>query len=65
MFNNIDDLQAIAHNYLQQRREEIARCETIIREKSRALLDAQSPSGLSSIPSPAFGSERTSGPVHP
>jgi len=35
---NIDDLQAIADDYLKQRREEIARCETIIRDKVRALL---------------------------
>jgi glutamyl-tRNA reductase len=34
---NIDDLQAIADNYLKQRKEEIARCEAIIREKARAL----------------------------
>lgn len=37
---NIDDLQAIADDSLQQRREEAARCETIIREKVRALLAA-------------------------
>jgi glutamyl-tRNA reductase len=35
---NIDDLQAIADDSLQQRREEAARCEAIIREKARALL---------------------------
>jgi glutamyl-tRNA reductase len=34
---NIDDLQAMANDYLQQRREEIARCEAIIREKARSL----------------------------
>lgn len=34
---NIDDLQAIADDYLFQRKEEIARCETIIREKASAL----------------------------
>src|SRR6185312_2553605 len=37
---NIDDLQAIADDYLKQRQEEIARCEAIIREKARALLGA-------------------------
>jgi glutamyl-tRNA reductase len=37
---NIDDLQAIADDYLQQRREEIARCELLIREKARLLLKA-------------------------
>ncbi len=35
---NIDDLQAIAADYLQQRREEVARCETLIRDKAAALL---------------------------
>ena len=35
---NIDDLQAIADEYLQQRRQEVARCEGIIREKVKALL---------------------------
>ncbi|HEX3716687.1 MAG TPA: glutamyl-tRNA reductase [Verrucomicrobiae bacterium] len=35
---NIDDLQAIADDSLKQRKEEIARCEAIIREKARAIL---------------------------
>lgn len=35
---NIDDLQAIADDYLQQRKDEIAVCEKIIREKVKALL---------------------------
>ena len=35
---NIDDLQAIADDYLKQRQEEVARCEKIIREKAEALL---------------------------
>jgi glutamyl-tRNA reductase len=34
---NIDDLQAIADDYLKQRQEEIARCEQIIAEKITAL----------------------------
>src|SRR5207244_5587115 len=38
---NIDDLQAIADDYLKQRREEIARCEMIIRDKVKALLAAE------------------------
>jgi glutamyl-tRNA reductase len=36
---NIDDLQAIADDYLKQRQDEIARCEAIIAEKVKALLD--------------------------
>ncbi len=35
---NIDDLQAIADDYLQQRKAEVVRCEAIIRDKARALL---------------------------
>jgi glutamyl-tRNA reductase len=35
---NIDDLQAIADGYLNQRKEEIARCEKIIQDKVRVLL---------------------------
>jgi glutamyl-tRNA reductase len=37
---NIDDLQAIADDYLKQRKDEIARCETIIAEKVKALLES-------------------------
>src|SRR5688572_20065200 len=40
---NIDDLQAIADNYLKQRQEEIAKCEAIIREKAQPLLEPGSP----------------------
>ncbi len=36
---NIDDLQAVADDYLKQRRDEIARCEQIIAEKVKPLLD--------------------------
>jgi glutamyl-tRNA reductase len=36
---NIDDLQAIADDYLKQRKEEIARCEQIIAEKVKPLLE--------------------------
>src|SRR5208282_5500917 len=38
---NIDDLQSIADDYLKQRREEVARCEQIIAEKVKGLLDAK------------------------
>jgi len=54
---NIDDLRAIADDYLKLRREEIARCKTIIREKARALLGVERPVGLSSGSRPAFGHE--------
>jgi len=43
---NIDDLQAIANDYLKQRREEIARCEQIIAEKVKTLLEARLPMSL-------------------
>jgi glutamyl-tRNA reductase len=36
---NIDDLQAIADDSLKQRREEVARCEQIIAEKVKPLLE--------------------------
>ena len=39
---NIDDLQAIAEDYLKQRKDELARCEAIIREKAAALLGGPS-----------------------
>ena len=35
---NVDDLQTIANDYLGQRKEEIAKCEAIIEEKARPLL---------------------------
>jgi len=38
---NIDDLQAIADDYLKQRKEEIARCEAIIAEKVKGLLESK------------------------
>jgi glutamyl-tRNA reductase len=37
---NIDDLQTLADNYLKMRQQEIARCESVIREKAAALLEA-------------------------
>ena len=38
---NIDDLQAIADDYMKLRKEEIARCEQIIAEKARPLLEVK------------------------
>ena len=40
---NVDDLQTIAADYLNQRKEEIARCEAIITEKVKGLLAHQPP----------------------
>ena len=40
---NIDDLKAIADDYLKQRRDEIARCEQIIAEKIKPLFDEKRP----------------------
>src|ERR1051325_1798568 len=54
---NIDDLQAIADDYLKQRREEVERCEQIIREKASALLGARRPPGVPPGQRPAFGHE--------
>ena len=53
---NIDDLQAIAEDYLQQRKEEIVRCEKIIVEKAKPLLNG-GPASLAPNSRPAFGHE--------
>lgn len=53
---NIDDLQAIADDYLRQRHEEIARCEAIIREKAHGLLGERRPPVAMQSSQPAFGS---------
>jgi glutamyl-tRNA reductase len=48
---NIDDLQAIADDYLRQRKEEIARCVAIIREKAGLLAaGTRAPAGGSIVP---------------
>lgn len=52
---NIDDLQAIAEDYLRQRKEEIVRCEKIIREKVEALFGTRHTNLSQSRP--AFGHE--------
>ncbi len=54
---NIDDLQAIADAYLQQRKEEVARCEQIIREKAQAVLGPAGARKPSSEIRPAFGGQ--------
>ena len=56
---NVDDLQAIANDYLQQRKDEIVRCEVVIREKARGLLNAGRPASARSETTsrPAFGHE--------
>jgi glutamyl-tRNA reductase len=52
---NVDDLQSIADDYLQQRKDELAKCEAIIREKTKALLGAKRPPSFDSEARPAFG----------
>lgn len=49
---NIDDLQAIAADYLKQRQQEISRCQAIIREKAAGLL--QHAPGRASSQRPAY-----------
>jgi glutamyl-tRNA reductase len=51
---NIDDLQAIAEDYLRQRKEEIARCEAIIAAKARELLTKRPPAPVALGAQPAF-----------
>jgi glutamyl-tRNA reductase len=46
---NIDDLQAIADDYLRQRKEEIARCAAIIRQKAGLLITGASTAPLSGM----------------
>lgn len=53
---NIDDLQLIADDYLKQRKEEVARCEQIIREKAQALLQRPNVPEEPRV-RPAFGHE--------
>jgi len=52
---NIDDLQAIAEQSLKQRKDEIARCEDIIREKAAALLGHSGTPQKSGAVRPSFG----------
>ncbi|MBI3853359.1 MAG: glutamyl-tRNA reductase [Verrucomicrobia bacterium] len=52
---NIDDLQAIADDYLKQRKDEIACCEQIIREKVKSLLGQHSVATVPSSSRPVFG----------
>jgi glutamyl-tRNA reductase len=54
---NIDDLQAIADDYLKQRREEVARCEQIIRDKAQPLLSPPGRQPPSGEVRPAFGNQ--------
>jgi glutamyl-tRNA reductase len=54
---NVDDLQSIADDYLKVRKEEIARCEQIIREKVQALLGGPRQAGGVASRQPAFGHE--------
>lgn len=51
---NIDDLQAIADDYLKQRKEEIVRCEAIIREKAAQLSTPRPPPMSSGTAQPAY-----------
>jgi glutamyl-tRNA reductase len=53
---NIDDLQQIANDYMQQRREEMAKCQAIIQERAGTLLDGLRRAASASAPqSPEFG----------
>ncbi len=52
---NIDDLQAIADDHLERRKEELARCEAIICDKARSLHVGGRAAGLPGGSQPAFG----------
>ena len=49
---NVDDLQSIATDYMNQRKDEIARCEAIIVEKAQALLASAGAFHASSLTPP-------------
>ena len=49
-------LQAIASEYLRQRKEEMVRCEAIVREKARGLFASGGRSAMGSDSKHAFGS---------
>jgi glutamyl-tRNA reductase len=51
---NVDDLQSIADDSLRQRKDEVAHCEEIVREKAKGLLDQRPPqTGPSPKPAPS------------
>jgi glutamyl-tRNA reductase len=54
---NIDDLQSIADQHLEQRKTEIIRCETIIRDKAKTVLSGSRAPELPGGAKPAFGHE--------
>jgi len=54
---NMDDLQTIADDYLKQRKQEVARCEQIIREKAEAVLGHPDRRESGVGVRPAFGHE--------
>lgn len=49
---NVDDLQGIADDSLRQRKEEVTRCEDIIREKVKSLLGGVRPPAASAADNP-------------
>jgi len=49
---NVDDLQGIANDYLKQRKDEIVRCEAIIAEKAKTLLETPTERLKSGISNP-------------
>lgn len=52
---NVDDLQSIATDYLAQRKEEIVKCEAIIHEKAKPLLELRD---VSSFAAPTSANPR-------
>jgi len=54
---NVDDLQAIADDYLKRRRDELTKCEAIIREKALGLMTGHQHPAIVPDAKPAFGHE--------
>jgi glutamyl-tRNA reductase len=58
---NIDDLQAIADDYLKQRKEEVAKCERIIFEKAKHLMDIRGTTSPADVPCSVFRDSKSKG----
>ena len=54
---NVDDLQAIADDHIQQRQQEISRCQSIIDTRVDEIIQVLSPRSARTNQNPAFGHE--------
>ncbi|MBT5705700.1 glutamyl-tRNA reductase [bacterium] len=54
---NVDDLQAIANDHIQQRQQEITRCQSIIDTRVQEIIKVLSPNSAGNNQNPAFSHE--------